>query len=179
MSSCEPCYSWNVFHSWQLGDRARFLEGMYSLFAGAVSRQTRISCETRGGITGNVFAAPLAIYLARLSVIDDQLTPGELHLLRLMPLAWLAPGQAAIFRQIPTEYGPVTVETRLSSDGQTMQVTYQPSFRSSPSKVWLHIPPVQGLKLVKANGKSVWSGGARVVALGSEPGVKSSPGTNP
>jgi hypothetical protein len=179
MSSCEPCYSWNVFHSWQLGDRERFLEGMYSLFAGAVSRQTRISCETRGGITGNVFAAPLAIYLARLSVIDEQLTPAELQLLRLMPLAWLAPGKAAIFRQIPTEYGPVTVDTTLSSDRETMQVTYQPSFRSSPSKIWLHIPPVQGLKLVKVNGKSVWSGGARVVALGNEPGVKSSPGTNP
>ena len=54
-----------VFHSWQLGDRARFLEGMYSLFAGAMSRQTRISCETRGGITGNVFASSLAIYLTR------------------------------------------------------------------------------------------------------------------
>ena len=28
ISSCEPCYSWNIFHSWQLGDRPRFLEGM-------------------------------------------------------------------------------------------------------------------------------------------------------
>lgn len=48
MSSCEPCYSWNIFHSWQTGDRPHYLEGMYSLFAGAYSRQTYSVCETRG-----------------------------------------------------------------------------------------------------------------------------------
>ncbi|MCI0534436.1 MAG: hypothetical protein L0Z50_04345 [Verrucomicrobiales bacterium] len=165
MSSCEHCYSWNMFHSWQLGERERFLEGMYSLFAGSMSRKTRISCETRGGITGNVFSAPLAVYLARLAVIDDQLSPGELHLLRLMPLAWLAPEQPAIFRQMPTEYGPVTVETRLSQDGKTLEVTYQPVFRVLPRKVWLHRPPVQGLKTVKVNGKTLRFGKSMAVAL--------------
>jgi hypothetical protein len=165
MSSCEPCYSWNIFHSWQLGDRERFLEGMYSLFAGAMSRQTRISCETRGGITGNVFASSLAIYLARLAVIDDQLHPDELHLLRLMPLAWLQPGKKAVFQQMPTEHGPVTLEIRLSTDGRTLEVIYRLQLRGRLSRVWLHIPPVPGLKLVKVNGKQVWSGGAEMVPL--------------
>ena len=174
MSSCEPCYSWNVFHSWQAGDRERYLEGMYSLFAGAMSRQTRISCETRGGITGNVFASSLAIYLARLAVIDDQLRPDELHLLRLMPLAWLPPGKRAVFRQVPTEHGLVTVETRLSSDSRTLEVVYRPQLRSRLSQVWLHIPPVPGLKFVRVNGKKVWSGGANMVALESR-----APGNQP
>ncbi|HTL16249.1 MAG TPA: hypothetical protein VL793_03380, partial [Patescibacteria group bacterium] len=129
MSSCEPCYSWNIFHSWQLGDRARFLEGMYSVFAGAMSRQTRISCETRGGITGNVFAASLAAYLARLAVVDDQLRAGELHLLRLMPLAWLAPGGKGVFRSIPTEHGPLSLTTRLSTDSQKLMIEFEPRFR--------------------------------------------------
>jgi hypothetical protein len=154
MSSCEPCYSWNIFHSWQLGDRTRFLEGMYSVFSGAMSRKTRISCETRGGITGNVFAAPLAVYLARLAVIDDQLAPEELHLLRLMPLAWLTP-----------LYGPVTVETKLSQDGQTLDVTYDPAFRVSPRKVWLHLPPVEGLEAVRVNGKELPFGKSKVWEL--------------
>ncbi len=170
MSSCEPPYSWNIFHSWQLGDRGRFLEGMYSLFAGAMSRQTRVSCETRGGITGNVCASALAIYLARLAVIDDQLRPDELHLLRLMPLAWLAPGKAATFRQVPTEHGPVNVETRLSSNGRTLEVVYRPHLRNRVSQVWLHIPPVPGLQLAKVNGKRVWSGGADMVALDARAG---------
>jgi hypothetical protein len=165
MSSCEPCYSWNIFHSWQLGDRARFLEGMYSLFAGSISRKTRISCETRGGITGNVFSAPLAIYLARLAVIDDQLLPGELHLLRLMPLAWSSPNKSAIFRNIPTEFGPITLATRLSANGKTFNITYHPMFRIPPRNVWLHIPPVEGLKMVKLNDKVIRLRGDKVIAL--------------
>jgi len=165
ISSCEPCYSWNIFHSWQLGDRERFLEGMYSVFAGSVSRKTRISCEHRGGITGNVFSAPLGIYLARLAVIDDQLQPNELHLLRLMPLAWLPPSQPAVFQNIPTEFGPVTVETKLSADGRTLEVTYQPTFRGAAPKVWLHIPPVDGLTTLKVNGKELPLNGTAPIAL--------------
>lgn len=172
MSSCEPCYSWNTFHSWQLGDRERYLEGMYSLFAGALSRQTRISCETRGGITGNVFAASLAVYLARLAVIDDQSHPDELNLLRLMPLAWLRPDVRSAFRHVPTEHGPVTVETKRSADGGTLDVLYQTEYRDPPARVWLHVPPAPGLKSVAVNGKTVWSGGARIVPLHAVLGEK-------
>ena len=39
ISSGEPCYSWNLFHSLQLGDRHPFLEGSYSLLTGGMSRQ--------------------------------------------------------------------------------------------------------------------------------------------
>jgi hypothetical protein len=153
MSSCEPCYSWNVFHSWQLGDREKYLEGMYSLFAGATSRQTRISCETRGGITGNVFAAPLAIYLARHAVVDDGIADDELHLLRLAPLAWLKPGSQGVYEAVPTVYGPVTLRTRVSQDDRTLDVTYEPAFRHTPGKAVLHVPPIPGLKTVRVNGK--------------------------
>ena len=125
MSSCEPCYSWNVFHSWQLGDREKFLEGMYSLFAGAASRKTWISCETRGGITGNIFSAPLAIFMARLAVIDDEWRENELHLLRFIPLAWMGNGQEAVFENPPTLYGPVTLRSRRSTNGKTLDVTFR------------------------------------------------------
>jgi hypothetical protein len=153
MSSCEPCYSWNVFHSWQLGDRQKFLEGMYSLFAGSVSRKTGISCETRGGITGTVFSAPLAIYMARLAVIDDEIKENELHLLRLTPLAWLKPGDQGVYKAVPTVYGPVTLLTRISRDGGALDVKYEPAFRHTPGKAVLHVPPIPGLKTVRVNGK--------------------------
>ncbi|MBI4024223.1 MAG: hypothetical protein HY360_04525 [Verrucomicrobia bacterium] len=149
-----------MFHSWQLGDREKFLEGMYSLFAGSLSRKTYISCETRGGITGIVCSASLAIYLARLAVIDDQLWDHELHLLRLMPLAWLANGKESIFEKIPTECGVVTLATRLSNDGTTLDVRFVPEWRHPPKRVILHVPPVQGLKAVKVNhAKGVPKGG--------------------
>jgi len=155
MSSCEPCYSWNVFHSWQRGDRARFLEGMYSLFAGSVSRKTFVSCETRGGITGTLFSATLAICLARLAVVDDQIEEGALHLLRLVPRAWLRPDVETVFEKMPTEFGPVNLRFRLSEDERTMRVTYAAEFRVVPRRVLLHIPPLQDLKTVVVNGRKM------------------------
>jgi len=165
MSSCEPCYSWNVFHAWQAGDRPRFLEGMYSLFAGSLSRQTRVSCETRGGITGTVFAASLALYLARLAVLDDELRDRELHLLRLMPLAWLRANPPARFENMPTVFGPVSLVTRLARGGRTLLVRFQPRFREAPDNVLLHVPPLPGLKEVSVNGRVLSARAGRVLTV--------------
>lgn len=157
ISSCEPCYSWNVFFSWETGDRVKFLEGMYSLFAGSLSRRTRISCETRGGVTGTVFSAALAAYLARLAVIDDELEDDVLHLLRLMPLAWITPGASCRFEAIPTIYGPVTLTTRRTRDGRRLDIRFRGAFRrgQAPARVMLHIPEAAGLKTVALNGTPV------------------------
>ncbi|MBN1394191.1 MAG: hypothetical protein JW959_04140, partial [Pirellulales bacterium] len=106
MSSCEPCYSWNIFHSWRFGDRTKYLEGMYSLFAGGTSQQTYTVCESRGGITGFTPLLP-NVWLARLAAIDDQIAEDELHLLRLMPQAWLRTDKQARFEKVPTEFGVV------------------------------------------------------------------------
>jgi hypothetical protein len=153
ISSAEPCYSWNIFHSHQLGDRQRYLEGMYSVFTGALSRQTHISCETRGGITENVFASNLAVQLARLSVIDDEIEPGSLHLMRLTPRAWISAAEQTRFDNMPTEFGPVTIAWRLSADGGTLNVEYAPNFRRAPGRVLLHVPPAPGLKTLTINGQ--------------------------
>lgn len=154
MSSCEPCYSWNLYHSWQLGDRARLLEGLYSVLAGSVSRKTFISCETRGGITGNIFSAPLGVHLARLAMIDDEIVDGELHLLRLAPPAWLEPGKEAVLEKMPTIHGPVSLSTKRSRDGKTLDVTFRPAFRAEAPRVILHDPELPGLKNVRLNGKA-------------------------
>jgi hypothetical protein len=153
MSSAEPCYSWNVFHNHQLGDRQRYLEGMYSLSCGALSRQTHVSCETRGGITENVFASTMAVTLARLAVIDDELEPGKLHLMRLTPLAWISESEETVFENMPTEFGPVTLRWRLADGGRTLQIKYEPKFRRQPESVTLHVPPAQELGKVIINGK--------------------------
>ena len=153
MSSCEPCYSWNIYHHWRTGDRQRFLTGMYSILTGALSPQTYISCETRHGIYGTVFASPLLADLARLSVIDDQLRPDELHLLRLCPLAWISKEKGTVFENMPTEFGPVNLRWKLSKDGKALEVSFQGRFHHKPGKVVLHIPPAEGLNKVIINGK--------------------------
>ncbi len=164
MSSCEPVYSWNVFHSWQSGDRARFLEGMYSLFAGMVSRQTYTACETRGGITG-LTGAMLPAYLARLAVVDDQIREGELHLLRMTPLAWLREDTELAFENAPTEFGPVSIMARLVGGGSALDVSFEPRFRVEPARVVLHTPPVPGLEKVVVNGRQLQRDGDSAILL--------------
>lgn len=165
MSSCEPCYSWNVFHSHQLGDREHFLEAMYSLLAGAISRQTYTVCETRGGVTG-LAATTIMVYLARLAVVDDQVAEGELHLLRMMPLAWLREGCGSRFLNMPTEYGPVSLEAHLAEDGRTLHVRWDPRFRRAAERVLLHVPPAAELGRILVNGDAVpWDGACPTVDL--------------
>jgi len=154
ISSCEPCYSWNVFHSHQTGDRSRYLEGMYSLFAGAISRHTSIGCEHRGGIGGTLFSSCLPLELARLAVIDDELNPEELHLLRLAPRAWLETDFQTKFENLSTEFGPVSLRFQVRKSGRQLAVSFHPKFRASPKKILLHVPPLESIRQVVVNGQS-------------------------
>ena len=147
ISTCEPCYSWNIFHSWQLGDRERFLEGMYSLFVGALSQNTY-----RHGIQGNQFVAPLAIYLAKLSVMDAQIEDGALHLLRLCPKAWLTTDFQSSFMNVPTEYGPVNLQFKLSEDGKDLIVDFSADWKTGEPKVIVHPVPMDGITRIIVNG---------------------------
>ncbi len=153
MSSSECCYSWNIPQAHLAADREKFLEGMYSLFTGSVSRNTFVSCETRGGVTGLVAANPLAVYAARNSVIDDVVEPGSLHLLRLTPKAWLTSDRWAHFENMATEYGPIDLSFRLSGDTKILEVQYESNFRITPRRIVLHIPPADGLEALEVNGK--------------------------
>ncbi len=165
MSSWEGCYSWNMFHNWQLGDREHFLEGMYSQFAGAMSQQTYSVCESRGGQCANIFWMP-AVYFARLAVIDDQIRENELHLLRLVPLSWLTTDREARFENMPTEFGPVTLRVKLAANGQELRVSFSDRFRERPRRIVLHVPPVEGLKRITLNGKPLkWDGKVSSIAI--------------
>ena len=152
MSTCEPCYSWNVFYNWKLGDRQRFLEGMYSLMVGALSHNTYIGCEHRHAIQG-CMGPPLAFYLAKLSVIDDQISYGNLHLMRLCPHAWITSEDETVFEKIPTEFGPVNLKFRLSADGKTLRVSFSADWRENPDQIILHVPQMPGLENIVVNGK--------------------------
>ncbi len=163
LSSFEPCYSFNVFHSHQLGDRQHFLEGMYSMLAGAHSRNTYICCESRGGITG--IAGQLGIYMIRLAVVDDAMEPDTLQLLRLVPRAWLSEQTTTRFENVPTLFGPVTVNFRLTEGGTTLDLDFRERFRHPPAKILLHVPPLPDLNKVVINGKSNDAGPGDVLTV--------------
>ena len=165
MSSCIPGYSWNIFHNHQLGDRQHFLEGMYSQYAGAISRQTKTVCETRGGITGRITHADAPFYMTRLAVIDDLVAENELHLLRICPLAWISKDRETKFDHMPTAFGPVSLRWQLSADGRTLRVNYQPKFHAQPQRVLLHVPPIDGLKTISINGRDQPAQAGAVISL--------------
>jgi hypothetical protein len=152
-SSAEPCYSWNLFHSWQLNDRARYLEGMYGLLVGGISQDTYISCEHRNAIYGNLFTEPLITWATRHAVIDDEIVDDELHLMRLCPLAWITSSTVTQFARVPTIYGPVDLSFQLAVDGRTLDVTFTPSWHHQPGKVVLHSPPLPTLNVIRVNGR--------------------------
>jgi len=151
ISSCEPCYSFNLLCSWHTADREKFLEGMYSLLVASISNQTFSGCEHRHGIYGLPAPGALMFYAMRLSVIDDELEGDKLHLLRLAPRAWVKRDYQTRFEKMPTRYGPVTLKMQLDPTGKALNVEWQPQFRNSPVSVLLHVPPVEGIESVVIN----------------------------
>lgn len=152
LSSCEPPLSFNLFHTHALGDRMRFLEGMYSMLTGAHCQQTYIACETRGGITG--IPGQTGVYAIRLAVVDDLVEPGHLHLMRLVPRAWVRPEAVTRFEQVPTIFGPVTCRFGLTDDGATLNVEVESRYHHPPAAVRLNVPPVPGVRRLVVNGRA-------------------------
>lgn len=153
ISTCEPCYSWNVYHAWQLNDRPHFLQGLYGLFTAAVSQQTFSGSEHRTGIADQIAPVAMGFKLARLAVIDDEIKDGELHLLRLCPVEWISSQDSGILENMPTVYGPVDLQWKLSSDGETLNISFKGHWRSKPTGVVLHVPDRCRATSVSINGK--------------------------
>ena len=127
---------------------------MYSVMVGGISQNTYISSEMRNFVSGNIFSFPLAFYLAKLSVIDDQISYGDLHLMRLCPHAWISSEEETRFEKMPTEFGPVHLKFRRSDDGKTLDVSFHADWREKPNQVVLHAPQMPGLEKIVVNGKS-------------------------
>jgi len=144
------------------GDRYRYLKGMYSALTAGMSDQTYIFCEHRHNIFGLV--RPVTGHI-KLCVIDDMIKDDELHLLRLVPKAWVRSDYQTRFENIATEFGPVTLKFKLTEDGKALDVIYEPQFRHQPKKVALHVPPLDGLKKVVINGKATKTAAGDVIMV--------------
>ena len=154
LSSCEPCYSWNIYHSLNEGHQDRFLEGFYSVLVGGLSTKTYVGCETRGGVKGLSCPFALAFDLGLRSVIDDQLEPDTLRLLRLVPPAWIAPGKSMTFEAVATEFGPVNLHVA-REESTVLDVSFEGAGRIAPKRVCLHVPRLDALKTLRLNGRQV------------------------
>ncbi|MGH1564712.1 hypothetical protein [Mumia sp. DW29H23] len=151
-SSSEPCYSWNVFHSWELGDRDHFLEGLYGLLVGGLSQDTYVSSEHRNAIYGNLFSHPIIVWSLIHSVVDDSISDRDLHLLRICPNAWLT-SEVTEFSKIPTKYGQVDLAFRLSRDGRTLEVEFEGRWHHKPRRIVVHPVPGSSVRWIRVNGR--------------------------
>ena len=95
----------------------------------------------------------MAVSLLRLAVVDDEIEPDALHLLRLCPRAWVSSEQESSFQKMPTFFGPVNLRFGLSTDGKTLDVAFDADWRRKPERIVLHVPPVAGVTHVKLNGE--------------------------
>jgi hypothetical protein len=107
----------------------------------------------------------LTFHLIRLTVVDDIIEPGSLHLLRLVPLAWIAEEQDTRFEKMATEFGPVTLRFKLEEKGRVLSVQIEPDFSVKPERVILHVPPIEGLSTVKVNSREYAAASVDMIEL--------------
>jgi len=77
------------------------------------------------------------IRLVRHSLILER--GSELHLFEAMPASWARPGAVTRMRDIATEFGPVSLEFRVSKDGAGGVLKVTPPQRTPPARIVLHL----------------------------------------
>jgi hypothetical protein len=125
---------------------------MYSLFTAAVSQQTFSGSEHRTGIADQMEPIDMGFSLARLALIDDEIKPQELHLLRLCPLAWVSADEETVCDNMPTIYGPVSLHFKKSASGNSLDIIFRGEWREKPKKVVIHVPPDSAIRRINVNG---------------------------
>jgi hypothetical protein len=152
MSSAEPAHSWNIALRFLRNERIPFLEGFYSLAAGAVSRKFQGGVETRDGINSVPLTnAVLATHLRNMLVFESP-EEGSLEILRNSPSAWLSPGREVRVENAPTYFGETTFRIRSTSSGVEADVQLPKRNPVRTFKLHLVDPRGRPLRKVLVNG---------------------------
>jgi hypothetical protein len=156
MASSEPALSWNIPLRFLRNERQKFLEGFYSLCAGAVSRRFMVGHETRNGIQGMALVnATINIQLRNILVFEQEEGRG-IDLLRNSPSAWLGAGKRISVKRAQTYFGPISYEIR-AGDGRSIEAEIEAPSRDPVDWIRLHLyhPEDKPLKRVSVNGLEV------------------------
>ncbi len=155
MSSSEPAYSWNIFLRFLRNERLQFLEGFYSLAAGAVSRKFRAAVETRDGIQGMPLTnAVINMHLRNMLLCED-ISEGGIELLRNSPGAWLRPGNRVRVERAQTYFGTMGFQVRSAGRRVEAEIEVPARNRVRWIKLHLHHPQGRPLRGALVNGVSV------------------------
>jgi hypothetical protein len=150
MASSEPALSWNIPLRFLRNERLKFLEGFYSLCAGAVSRKFLGGHETRDGIQYMALVnATINLWLRNMLIFEDEREQG-LHLLRNSPGAWIGEGNEIRVENAQTFFGPMGYTVR-SLDERRVQVDIRPPSREPLKWLRLHLYHATGNPLQSAS----------------------------
>lgn len=139
MSSCEPCYSWNMEVNFQREDREHFIEGLYAQFAGARTTDLFSDIETRNGMFATCFTTPVTFHHFRNALVYEN--GNTLELLRMAPAAWFKPGDTLELNSLPTYFGPMDLKVYCDDSGRKVELYAKLPCRNAPTKMVLYIPP--------------------------------------
>jgi hypothetical protein len=165
MSSLEPCYSWNIYLRFLRGERERFLEGVYSLAAGSVTRKFLGGVEHRNGIQAvPTTNAVLDSHLRNMLVFEDQSGQG-IDLLRNSPIAWLGPEKRIRVQRAETYFGPLSYT--VLSTGARIEADIETPSRMPMEwiRLWLNQPEGKALRSVTIDGKTVAPAASNLVEI--------------
>jgi hypothetical protein len=69
---------------------------------------------------------------------------GELHLFEGLPAAWAKPGAVTRLRDVPTDFGPLSLEFVVAKDGSSGTLKLTPPRRNPPERIVLHLDQWSG-----------------------------------
>jgi len=171
MPSGEPCYSWNIYLRFLRNEREKFLEGFYSLCAGAVSRKFLGGVESRDGIQAlPVMNAVIANHLRNMLIFEDEGSRG-IHLLRNSPGSWLRAGKQIRVERAETYFGRMGY--KVSSLGEQIEAEIESPSRERLDWVRLHLHHPEGrpIRGASVNGMAVSPISSNIVEIKNPSGT--------
>ena len=127
-----------------LGDGEKAAKTLYAFGNHAaptmVWREEHMPQGQGGAMCGDMphnWASAELIRLVRHSMVLER--GNELHLFEAIPKTWIYPGATVILNDIVTEFGTMSLDFRVSEDGQSADLNFKPSFKENPTRCVLHL----------------------------------------
>ena len=132
-------------HAWLwLGDGRKAAEILYAFANHACPlltwREEQMPQGQGDRVVGDIphnWASAEFIRLVRHSLVLER--GRDLHLLEGMPVQWVKRGAVNRLKNMATEFGPMSLELRVSDDGRTAQLRVDPPIRTRPEHIYLHV----------------------------------------
>ena len=147
----QPYYCRSDYVHLRRGEVKAFLKRYYSGFAALADRETYTWWEHFHHVSPHKVTEEAWFLMETrwmLLLEEDR----DLHLLRAIPRAWLAPGRRIAFENMATYFGPVSLEVESRAGGEEIRARYACAAGRGPARLLLRLPHPEGLRPKKIAG---------------------------